>query len=100
MSKTWPDGTPKSTDNAFNWKTGNPSIFMQDPYWNKSLQASLVSSENVRRARSSDNDRTILWGLSKKADELVTGYRRKQISINKRTDEDIDKTRKILKGGL
>lgn len=23
---TWPDGTPKSTNNAFNWRTGAPSV--------------------------------------------------------------------------
>jgi hypothetical protein len=22
----WPDGTPKSTNNAFNWRTGEPSL--------------------------------------------------------------------------
>jgi len=22
----WPDGTPKSTNNAFNWRTGAPSV--------------------------------------------------------------------------
>ncbi|MDE2100295.1 MAG: hypothetical protein KGL39_23795 [Patescibacteria group bacterium] len=29
---TWPDGTPKSCGNAFDWR-GEPSIFFNDPYF-------------------------------------------------------------------
>ena len=34
MSK-WPDGTRKSTDNAFNWRDGCPSIFLRPNLGNK-----------------------------------------------------------------
>jgi hypothetical protein len=27
----WPDGTPKSTNNAFNWRTGTPSAAPKHP---------------------------------------------------------------------
>lgn len=40
MSK-WPDGTRKSTDNAFNWRDGRPSLF-----------AKVTLSEKVSQGRA------------------------------------------------
>lgn len=31
----WEDGTPKSTDNDFNYRDGRPSIFSTDPIFSK-----------------------------------------------------------------
>lgn len=37
MSK-WPDGTRKSTDNAFNWRDGRPSMFAKQTLGQKITQ--------------------------------------------------------------
>jgi hypothetical protein len=38
MSK-WPDGTRKSTDNAFNWRDGRPSLHAKQTQSDKVSQA-------------------------------------------------------------
>ena len=47
----WDDLTARSDDNAFHWRTGEPSIFASDAHraqWNAKLSAALTHSRDSK----------------------------------------------------
>jgi len=61
--------------NDFDWKTGEPSIFLQDPYFNRSLKARQAATKAVKEAREQNKDNSTLYGMSKKADAMVYQFK-------------------------
>lgn len=49
--KTWPDGTLKSTGNAFDWNTGEPTVFMADYYFRAKGSDGLSGGQIASRSR-------------------------------------------------
>ena len=65
----WPDGTPKSLDNDFNWRTG-PSLFRKSR--SHSAQANgLTISETASKLREKREHSGTMRGLSKKSDKRL-----------------------------
>ena len=88
------DGTPMSTDNDFYWNTGQPSIFCQDPYFNKALVNSQSATQTIQKARQEGQDKSTFYGLSRKADNMVYQFKL-MFSTPIISREEQDKTRSI-----
>jgi hypothetical protein len=65
---TWPDGTPKSTNNAFNWRAGVTDTAFLKPKANNGRSKDLNSNGNVY-AFSRASIARIPYGRPKKLDD-------------------------------
>lgn len=63
MSYTWPDGTPKSQRNAFNWRTRETGT---GAALQRAAHHGQVSSATVNRKRADGIDTSTIPGLSNK----------------------------------
>ena len=94
MLQDWPDGTPKSRNNAFSahWD-GQPSC-MATPAVLANAKHALTATANVERARLAGRDLAAIHGISAKSDELVRRYRQ-QISIDPNPQSSADKQARL-----
>lgn len=99
--KTWP-GTdiPVSRHTGFHWNDGTPSIFLQDPRFNKYAKTGHMATEAVEAMRAEGRDVSTIYGLSDKADALVAAFKRNNISFDPEPQQSADKTQRIKKGGI
>ena len=72
MSYTWPDGTPKSQGNAFNW-SGQSTIAEGIQ---RSLAQGKAASATVNRKRAEGVDMSTIQGLSNKKQAHDTNPKR------------------------
>jgi len=98
---TWP-GTniPISRNTGFFWQDGRPSIFLNDPRFNKNAKTSQCATEAVETQRAEGRDNSTIYGLSPKADDLVSQFKRNNISFDPEPQQSADKTQRIKKGGI
>jgi hypothetical protein len=65
----WPDGTPKSTGNAFDWNTGEPTVFATDsaftPRGQASTSHSQIASLSREKAEASGKDVATVGGMGR-----------------------------------
>ena len=94
MLQDWPDGTPKSRNNAFSshWD-GQPSCICT-PTVLANARHALIATANVERARLEGRDLSAIHGISAKADESVRRYRQ-QISIDPNPQASADKQSRL-----
>lgn len=92
---THDDGTPMSTDNDFCWNNGQPSIFLQDSFFNKSATNQRSSIQAVAKARAENRDTSTIYGVSKKADAMVYEFKKLMFSVHIATREESDRTQSI-----
>ena len=94
--------TPVKPVSAFHWRTGEPSIF-------RPLQTAAnlraASTAKVERAREQGVDRSVIHGLSKKADVRVSELRHQNrfsppIEDRKAGERSRDRNRAIRRGGI
>ena len=92
----WEDGTPRSTGNAFDWNTGEPTVFLKEFQRGGINQA--TATQTIKRLREEGKDNSTLYGLSKKADGLVYQFKKQMASafnVHIATREESDRTNSI-----
>ena len=47
----WTDGTPKSIGNAFEWNTGEPTVFARDPYFQAKGKTGMTTGQIASLSR-------------------------------------------------
>lgn len=88
------------TKSAFHWQTGEPSIFLQDPRFNRYAKTGQIATEAVEAMRAEGRDNSTIYGLSDKADALVAAFKKNNISFDPESQQSADKTQRIKKGGI
>lgn len=80
--------------NDFDWQDGRPSIFLQDPWFNKAAKNGLIATQAIAKARAENRDVSTLYGLSRRSDELVYTFK---LSFNTpiMSKEESDRTQSI-----
>ena len=88
------------TKSAFHWQTGEPSIFLQDPRFNRYAKTGQIATEAVEAMRAEGRDNSTIYGLSPKADDMVSNFKRNNLSFDPDPQQSADKTQCIKKGGI
>lgn len=81
----WPDGTPKSTGNAFDWNTGVPTVFARDPFFTPKgkdgATTSQLASQSRERSENEGKDVSTIGGIGR---IVIDRYNTKSFHVHKK----------------
>lgn len=83
---------PLSTNNVFHWRTGEPTVFMKDPAFNRYAKTGQIATEAVEKMRADNRDNSTLYGMSAKADALVYQFKINNFNVHIASREESDRT--------
>lgn len=63
---------------AFHWQTGEPTVFVKDPAFNKNARTGLIATQAVERMRAQNIDNSTIYGMSEKADAMVYLFKKER----------------------